>query len=80
MSDRTDTYGTLEDSVLLEMALGANVVDKESAYEDMLLEKLATEKIKSELDTTTGAPANVRFSVGAAQSPEDKLSTLKQNY
>ena len=80
MSDRNDTYKTLEDKVLIEMALGTNVVDSETAYEDMLIEKIATERIKSQLDKTTGAPANVRFSVGAAQSPEDKLATLQSFY
>ena len=74
---RKNTFETLEDSALIEMALGANVVDKESAYEDMLIEKLSLEKIKNEIDRTTGAPSNVRFSVGAAQSPEDKLATLQ---
>jgi tRNA U54 and U55 pseudouridine synthase Pus10 len=78
MSDsRKNIYETLEDSALIEMALGTNVVDRENAYEDMLIEKLSLEKIKSEIDRTTGAPSNVRFSVGAAQSPEDKLATQK---
>ena len=81
MSDsRKNTYETLEDSALIEMALGSNVVDRENAYEDMLIEKLSLEKIKSEIDRTTGAPRNVRFSVGAAQSPEDKLATLQVFY
>jgi hypothetical protein len=81
MSDsRKNIYETLEDSALIEMALGTNVVDRENAYEDMLIEKLSLEKIKSEIDRTTGAPSNVRFSVGAAQSPEDKLATLQVFY
>jgi hypothetical protein len=81
MSDsRKNTYETLEDSALIEMALGSNVVDRENAYEDMLIEKLSLEKIKSGIDRTTGAPSNVRFSVGAAQSPEDKLATLQVFY
>ena len=81
MSDsRKNTFETLEDSALIEMALGSNVVDREDAYEDMLIEKLSLEKIKSEIDKTTGAPSNVRYSVGAAQSPEDKLATLQTFY
>ena len=81
MSDsRKNIYETLEDNALIEMALGTNVVDRENAYEDMLIEKLSLEKIKSEIDRTTGAPSNVRFSVGAAQSTEDKLATLQVFY
>ena len=62
------------------MALGTNVVDTQDAFDDMLIEKLSLEKIKSGIDRTTGAPGNVRFSVGAAQSPEDKLATLQVFY
>lgn len=32
------------------------------------------------IDTASGAPANVRALVGAAQKPEDKLATLKKFY
>jgi len=81
MSDsRKNTYETLENSALIEMALGTNVVDTQDAFDDMLIEKLSLEKIKSGIDRTTGAPGNVRFSVGAAQSPEDKLATLQVFY
>jgi hypothetical protein len=79
-SDRNSGFSNLEDSALLEMATGYSVVDKEDAYEDMLIEKLALERIKSQIDKTTGAPADVRFSVGAAQSSEDKLATLQSFY
>ena len=80
MSDSNNTYKTLEDSVLIEMATGSNFVDNETAYDDMLIDKLALERIKSQIDKTTGAPSNVRFNVGAAQSPEDKLATLQSFY
>jgi hypothetical protein len=77
---KNNTLETLEDSVLIEMALGENVVNPQDSLDDALIEKLSLEKIKSEIDRTTGAPANVRFSVGAAQSPEDKLATLQIYY
>ena len=80
MSDRNNTLETLEDSVLIEMAFGKASVPGSDTYDDALIEKLSLEKIKSEIDRTTGAPANVRFSVGAAQSPEDKLATLQIYY
>ena len=77
---KNNTLETLEESVLIEMALGSNVVDSQDSLDDALIEKLSLEKIKSEIDRTTGAPSNVRFSVGAAQSPEDKLATLQVFY
>ena len=43
MSDSNNTYKTLEDSVLIEMATGSNFVDNETAYDDMLIDKLALE-------------------------------------
>ena len=80
MSDsKKNTYETLEDSVLIEMAFGSPEAGSES-YDDMIIEKLSLEKIKKNIDRTTGAPGNVRFSVGAAQSPEDKLATLQVFY
>ena len=46
MSDsRKNTYETLENSALIEMALGTNVVDTQDAFDDMLIEKLSLEKI-----------------------------------
>jgi hypothetical protein len=74
-----NTMETLEDSVLIEMAFGRPEVGSDT-YDDFLIEKLSLEKIKSEIDRTSGAPSNVRFSVGAAQSPEDKLATLQVFY
>lgn len=35
---------------------------------------------KAKVDTTSGAPANVRALVGSAQTPEDRLATLQKFY
>ncbi len=80
MSDSKNGLQDLEDSVLLEMATASSVIGSEDSYEDMLIEKIAQERLLQSIDKTTGAPSEVRFSVGAAQSPEDKLATLRQYY
>ena len=80
MNDSKNGLQDLEDSVLLEMATGSSVLNSADSYEDMLIEKIAQERLLQSIDKTTGAPSNVRFNVGAAQSAEDKLATLRQYY
>lgn len=86
MSDRNSGFENLEDSVLLDMVLSKvpdNIrakVTEDKSYEDALLDKIALERTLKSMDTTSGAPANVRYSVSAAQSPDDKLATLRVFY
>jgi len=49
-------------------------------HDDDLIAKIAQQKLIDSIDTKTGAPANVRASVSAAQKPNDKLATLKNFY
>ena len=73
-----DGFKSLDDETLLAMI--SSEQDNEGSYQDALIEKLAQEKILNSIDTKTGAPANVRASVSAAQKPNDKLATLKNFY
>jgi hypothetical protein len=66
-------FKDLETDVLLSML----PEDEPGSYEDALLDKIAAERLVASVDTKTGAPINVRAAVSAAQSPEDRLATLK---
>ena len=70
-----DGFKSLDDETLLAMVTPEK--DDDESYQDALIGKLAQEKILNSIDTKTGAPANVRASVSAAQKPNDKLETLK---
>ena len=65
----------LDNEILLSM-----IEDDEpqGSYEDDLIDKVAQERLLASIDTKSGAPASVRAQVGAAQTPEDKLATLKK--
>jgi|TARA_R100000084_G_scaffold29021_1_gene10540 hypothetical protein len=82
MSDRNNGFENLENDVLFSMLSSPGDLDLGSgmSMEDIMIERIALQKVKDNLDQTTGAPANVRYAVGAAQSPEDKLATLQQFY
>ena len=45
MSDSKNGLQDLEDSVLLEMATASSVIGSEDSYEDMLIEKIAQERL-----------------------------------
>ena len=49
-------------------------------YDENSLLELAQLNASDSVDTRTGAPANVRASVGASQTQEDKLATLRKFY
>ena len=66
-------FEDLETDVLLSMLPEG----EPGSYEDNLLDKIAAERLIASVDTKTGAPINVRAAVSAAQSPEDRLATLK---
>ena len=73
----SDGFKNLEDDILLSMVMDEDV---EGNYEDDLIEKLAQDRLLASVDTKTGAPANVRAAVSAAQTPDDRLATLKNFY
>ena len=73
----SDGFKNLEDDILLSMV---EVDDDEGNYQDDLIEKLAQDRLLASVDTKTGAPANVRAAVSAAQTPDDRLVTLKNFY
>ena len=67
----------LDDDILLSMA--APEVEQ-GDYNDSLLDKIALDRMLASIDTKTGAPANVRAAVSAAQKPDDRLATLRKFY
>lgn len=71
---------TLSDDTLLSMVTrGPQQTGAEGFDEDFLME-LAMGQISNSVDTKTGAPSEVRFAVSAAQTPEDRLETLRNYY
>lgn len=73
----SDGFNNLENDVLLSMVIED---DEPGNYEESLLDKIAQERLLKSVDTKTGAPANVRAAVSGAQSPDDRLATLKNFY
>lgn len=73
----SDGFNNLENDVLLSMVIED---DEPGSYEESLLDKIAQERLLKSVDTKTGAPANVRAAVSGAQSPDDRLATLKNFY
>tara|TARA_R100001440_G_scaffold1982_5_gene6195 strand:+ start:682 stop:3201 length:2520 start_codon:yes stop_codon:yes gene_type:complete len=82
----SDGLRSLDDDILLSMVLDEDELDTfidsigDESYEESLINEIAKEKLINSIDTKTGAPANVRAQVGAAQKPNDKLETLKKFY
>ena len=73
----SDGFKNLEDDILLSMVVDEDVGGN---YQDDLIEKLAQDRLLASIDTKTGAPGNVRAAVSAAQTPDDRLATLKNFY
>tara|TARA_A100001515_G_scaffold136461_1_gene128242 strand:+ start:3098 stop:5560 length:2463 start_codon:yes stop_codon:yes gene_type:complete len=73
-----DGFKQLDNDILLSMIEGEQPSSEN--YEDALIDQIAQERIVNSVDTRTGAPANVRAAVGAAQKPEDRLATLQQYF
>jgi hypothetical protein len=73
---------TLNDDILLDMVTpsGRVPVDNQSSlgFTDDLLLQIAQKKLSNSIDTQSGAPASVRAQVAAAQTPNDRLSTLQK--
>jgi hypothetical protein len=73
----SNDFEYLENSILLSM-LDEDI--EPGNFEDELMDRIAQERLLASIDTKTGAPANVRAAVSGAQSPDDRLATLKQFY
>jgi hypothetical protein len=70
-------FNNLDTDTLLDMAIpDANPGN----LTDQMLDKAINDARINSVDTLSGAPANVRAAVGAAQRPEDKLATLRAFY
>ena len=72
-----DGFKNLDNSILLSM------VDSDKEYGDVtdsFINELAQARLLASVDTKTGAPANVRAAVSAAQTETDRLATLKNFY
>ncbi len=72
-----DGFENLENDILFSLLPGSQ---EQGSYEDDLIDKIAQERLIASIDTKTGAPANVRASVSAAQSQDDRLATLRNFY
>jgi hypothetical protein len=71
----TNSFNNLDPDTLLDMALPK--AETKNSTDEILEEALQKAKLDS-VDTLSGAPSKVRALVGAAQTPKDKLATLKQ--
>ena len=70
----SDGFESLDDTILLSMV---EPNQEAGNYEDDLINNIAHARLLASIDTKTGAPANVRAAVSAAQTEEDRLLTLK---
>ena len=69
---------TLSDDVLLSMVL--DETPTAGNYSDDQLITIAQKKLLNSIDTQSGGDASVRAQVAAAQSTDDKLTTIKRFY
>ena len=76
----SNSYNTLDADTLLDMAMPNDSIINQGSAEDQMLEKAIQKAKIDSVDIYTGAPANVRMAVGAAQNDADRLATLKQFY
>ena len=75
----SNSLNTLDADTLLEMAMPDNSAINQGNATDQMLEDAVQKAKLDSVDIYSGAPANVRMSVGAAQNDDDRLATL-QNY
>ena len=72
---------SVSDDVLLEMTSPTKPRSPDGlGVTDNQLMNATQEALENSIDTFTGAPLDARAAVGAAQSQEDKLATLKKFY
>ena len=70
-------FKELDDDTLLSIASGQPEANKGPGHDNDILIRIAQQEREDSIDTQSGAPAGVRAQVGAAQSQEDKLTTLR---
>ena len=70
-------FRELDDDTLLSIAGGQPEANKGPGHDNDILIRIAQQEREDSIDTQSGAPAGVRAQVGAAQSQEDKLTTLR---
>ena len=77
---KIDSFDDLPDDVLLSM-MEDPLFDKDStAWQESAEDYMADAMVFDSIDIKSGAPMNIRASVGAAQSEDDRLATLKNFY
>ena len=76
----SNSFNTLDADTLLEMAMPGDANISQGNTTDQMLEDAVQKAKIDSVDIYSGAPANVRMSVGAAQTDDDKLATLQQYY
>ena len=70
-------FSDLDNDTLLSIASGQPEADNGPGADNDLLVRIAQQEREDSIDTQSGAPAGVRAQVGAAQSQEDRLTTLR---
>ena len=65
---------------LMDIVFPPDLDDRQEGFDVDVALKTAKQQVSDSVDTQTGAPLGVRSFVGAAQTPADKLATLKQYY
>ena len=69
----SNSFNTLDADTLLEMAMPGDANISQGNTTDQMLEDAVQKAKIDSVDIYTGAPANVRMSVGAAQTDDDKF-------
>jgi hypothetical protein len=75
MSD--SAFKELDNDILLSIATGQPEANTGPGHDNDILVRIAQQEREDSIDTQSGAPAGVRAQVGAAQSQEDRLTTLR---
>ena len=70
-------FNDLDNDTLLSIASGQPEANTGPGHDNDILIRIAQQEREDSIDTQSGAPAGVRAQVGAAQSQEDKLTTLR---
>ena len=71
-------FKDLDNDTLLAIASGQPEANTGPGHDEDLLVRIAQQEREDSIDTQSGAPAGIRAQVGAAQSQEDRLTTLKK--
>tara|TARA_X000001388_G_C2232549_1_gene123770 strand:- start:292 stop:2745 length:2454 start_codon:yes stop_codon:yes gene_type:complete len=75
-----NSFENLPDDVLLEMVKDPLFDENDPSWQQSAEDYMANSMVLDSIDIKSGAPINVRASVNAAQSEDDRLLTLKNFY